>query len=154
MAFELISGTSQDTDTPMSGGKTPQSIASHDTMSPHGSQIYRTMSRPEATTLRSITTQSFKSQVQRNPSFGQSSGHGLPQNPLNMYENAYAPYQNKRPSTSADKSPAASSLQQQPSFIIAPPNNPQVHRSLTMSSADVEFDPMFNELMRLDATEW
>jgi hypothetical protein len=71
-----------------------------------------------------------------------------------MYENAYAPYQNKRPSTSADKSPAASSLQQQPSFIIAPPNNPQVHRSLTMSSADVEFDPMFNELMRLDATEW
>jgi hypothetical protein len=153
VAFDLINGISQDTDTPMSGGKTPQSITSHETMSSHSPQIFRTMSRPEASTPRS-TMQSMKAQAPRSSSFGQSSGHGLPQNPLNMYENAYAPYQNKRPSTGTDKSPAPISSLQQPSFNIAPPSNPQLHRSLTMSSADVEFDPMFNELIRLDATEW
>jgi Fungal specific transcription factor domain len=155
VAFDLISGVSQDTDTPMSGGKTPQSIASHDTMSSHSPQVFRTISRPDISTPRS-TMQSTKGQAPRSSSFGQSSGHGLPQNPLNMYENAFAPYQNKRPSTATDSSPGpVTSLQPpQPSFNIAPPSNPQLHRSLTMSSADVEFDPLFNELMRLDATEW
>lgn len=157
VAFDLISGISQDTDTPMSGGKTPQSMASYETLSSHSPQNFRTMARPETVQQPRNTMQSFKTQAPRSSSFGQSSGHGLPQNPLNIYENAHAPYlQNKRPSTSAtDKSSApVASLQPQEFFNIAPPNNPQLHRSLTMSSADVEFDPMFNELMRLDATEW
>lgn len=158
VAFDLISGISQDTDTPMSGGKTPQSIASHDTMNSHNPQIFRTMARSETASAPRSTMQSMKGQTPQSSSFGQStSGHGLPQNPLNMYENAYAPYQNKRPptGTGTEKSSATvTSLRPQSSFNIAPPNNPQLHRSLTMSSADVEFDPMFNELMRLDATEW
>ena len=155
VAFDLISGISQDTDTPMSGGKTPQSIASHDTMSSLSPQIFRTLARPETASTQRNTMQSTKAQAPRSSSFGQSSGHGLPQNPLNMYENAYAPYQHKRPSTGTEKSPAdITPLRPHPLFNIAPPNNPQLHRSLTMSSADVEFDPMFNELMRLDATEW
>ena len=159
VAFDLISGISQDPETPMSGGgKTPQSITSHETLSSHSPQLFRTMARPEtaSTSKTSLTAQSMKAQqAPRSSSFGQSSGHGLPQNPLNLYENAFAPYQNKRPSFGTEKSPSAiASLRPQPSFNIAPPNNPQLHRSLTMSSADVEFDPMFNELMRLDATEW
>src|SRR5450756_141853 len=52
VAYDLISGISPDTDTPMSGGKTPQSIASHETMSSHSPQIFRTMARPEASTPR------------------------------------------------------------------------------------------------------
>jgi Fungal specific transcription factor domain len=156
VAFDLISGISQDTDTPMSGGKTPQSMASYETMSSQSPQIFRTMARPETSQQQRTSMQSLKAQEPRTSSFGQSSGHGLPQNPLNIYENAHAPYlQNKRPSTGTDKpSVPVTSLQSQASFNIAPPNNPQLHRSLTMSSADVEFDPMFNELMRLDATEW
>jgi hypothetical protein len=158
VAFDLISGTSQDNDTPMSGGKTPQSMASYETINSHSPQVFRTIARPENSQQPRSTMQSLKARGPRSSSFGQSSGHGLPQNPLSIYENAHAPYlSNKRPSTSTDKSQApVASLQQtgQSPFNIAPPTNPQLHRSLTMSSADVEFDPMFNELMRLDATEW
>jgi len=156
VAFDLISGISQDTDAPISGGKTPQSIASYETMSSHSPQIFRTMARTDNSQQPRSTRQSLKAQVPRSSSFGQSSGHGLPQNPLNIYENAHAPYlQNKRPSPATEKpSTPFTSLQPQASLNIASPNNPQLHRSLTMSSADVEFDPIFNELMRLDATEW
>ena len=153
VAFDLISGASQDTDTPMSGGKTPQSMASYETMG--GSpQVFRAMSRPDNLQQPKSSMQTIKARPPRSSSFGQSSGHGLPQNPLNIYENARAPHLTKqRPSFNTEKSSSITSLQAQPSFNIATPNNPQLRRSLTMSS-DVEFDPMFNELMRLDATEW
>jgi hypothetical protein len=158
VAFDLISGISQDTDTPISGGKTPQSIASYETLSSHSPQTLRNTARPNISQQPRNAMQSAKAQGYRSSSFGQPSNHGLPQNPLSIYENAHAPYHsNRRPSASADKPPATvSSLQQsgQLSFNMATPNNPQLHRSLTMSSADVDFDPMFNELMRLDATEW
>jgi len=94
------------------------------------------------------------------PSFGQASGHGLPQNPRNIYEDVHATIGSakRHPSNKQNNRETAGKPPQimgpQPSFHINQPPNPQLHRSLTMSSADVEFDPMFNELMRLDATEW
>jgi hypothetical protein len=158
VAFDLISGISPDTNTPISGVKTPQSMASYEALSPHSPQTLRTMARANSSQQSRSAMQSTNPKGPRSSSFGQPSGHGLPQNPLSIYENAHAPYHsNKRSSTSTDMpSVPVVPLQEtgQSSFNIVTPNNPQLHRSLTMSSADVEFDPMFNELMRLDATEW
>jgi len=153
VAYDLISGVSQDTDTPMSG-KTPQSTASYDTLGPFSRHIITPQGRTDAPQQLSVQNTEVSPQAAQQPSSG---GHGLPLNPLNIYENAHAAY---LPLKMSGSRPIIKATDQQtrtarpPSFNIAPPNNPQLHRSLTMSSADIEFDPMFNELMRLDATEW
>ncbi|KAE8443737.1 hypothetical protein EG329_001417 [Mollisiaceae sp. DMI_Dod_QoI] len=150
VAFELVGGVNQEPDTPVSG-KTPQSMSSFDAMGAYSPQIFR----PQAE-LRA-GNQSGKStvKVSHRPSFGQSSSHGLPQNPLNIYENAHVTFGglDRRLDKPATKIPSRQPVVRT-AIDLAQPSNPQLHRSLTMSSADVEFDPMFNELMRLDATEW
>jgi len=149
-AYDLI--MDQDSDTPMSG-KTPQSLASYDAFDPFSPQN----SRAPAEALRPRGVSQLRSS---RPSFGQASGHGLPQNPRNIYEDVHATIGSakRHPSNKQNNRETAGKPPQimgpQPSFHINQPPNPQLHRSLTMSSADVEFDPMFNELMRLDATEW
>ncbi len=160
VAYDLIRGMSQDVDTPMSG-KTPQSLSSYDNMNAFSPQTMR----PQTSTDSSQNSRGFVQSnlgpkaTSRSASFGQSTGgHGLPQNPLNIYQNAHVQWGNAQPRLSASKRPLKTALEaaagHRPSFEIAQPENPQLHRSLTMSSPDVEFDPMFNELMRLDATEW
>ncbi|KAH7386330.1 fungal-specific transcription factor domain-containing protein [Cadophora sp. MPI-SDFR-AT-0126] len=149
-AYDLI--MDQDSDTPMSG-KTPQSLASYDAFDPFSPQN----SRAPAEALRPRGVSQLRS---NRPSFGQSSGHGLPQNPRNIYEDVHATIGSakRHPSNKQNNRQLPAKpphvMAPQSSFNINQPTNPQLHRSLTMSSADVEFDPMFNELMRLDATEW
>ncbi len=152
VAFDLINGTDQDVDTPMSG-KTPQSLASYDAFDPFSPQN----SRPPVEQLRPRGVSQLR--TNKRPSFGQSSSHGLPQNPLKVYEDVHATIGSakRHPSNrlnSSPKPPAPQIPVQQPPFNLIQPTNPQLHRSMTMSSADIEVDPMFNELMRLDATEW
>ncbi|KUJ14175.1 uncharacterized protein LY89DRAFT_620494 [Mollisia scopiformis] len=156
VAFEMLNGMNNDSDTPMSG-KTPQSIASYDTMGAYSPQIFR----PQADGVQRArgSSQSGKGpvKVSHRPSFGQSSAQGLPQNPLNIYENAHVTFgglDRRLDKAAAKTAPRQAHPVGRPTIDLVPPTNPQLHRSLTMSSADVEFDPMFNELMRLDATEW
>ncbi|KAK6580732.1 hypothetical protein PZA11_006968 [Diplocarpon coronariae] len=149
VAFDLINGVDQEPDTPMSD-RTPQSLASYDAFDPFSPQN----SRPQVEQVRPRGVSQLRG---GRPSSGQSSGHGLPQNPRNIYEDVHATIGSakRHPSNKHTAAkPAAPQLAVQPSFNIPPPVDPQLHRSLTMSSADAEFDPMFNELMRLDATEW
>ncbi|CAL3967980.1 unnamed protein product [Diplocarpon coronariae] len=149
VAFDLINGVDQEPDTPMSD-RTPQSLASYDAFDPFSPQN----SRPQVEQVRPRGVSQLRG---GRPSSGQSSGHGLPQNPRNIYEDVHATIGSakRHPSNKHTAAkPATPQLAVQPSFNIPPPVDPQLHRSLTMSSADAEFDPMFNELMRLDATEW
>ncbi|KAK0112035.1 hypothetical protein ONS96_001296 [Cadophora gregata f. sp. sojae] len=149
-AYDLI--MDHDSDTPMSG-KTPQSLASYDAFDPFSPQN----SRAPAEALRPRGVSQLRS---NRPSFGQSSGHGLPQNPRNIYEDVHATIGSAKRHPSNKQNNRHTPLKPpqimapQTSFNISQPTNPQLHRSLTTSSADVEFDPVFNELMRLDATEW
>lgn len=148
-AYDMMSGMSQDADTPRSG-KTPQSLASYDGMNAYSSQIARPQVANQISQTR-ISTQANKApNMAHQP---QSSAHGLPSNPLSIYQSAHAKWGNAQPHMIANKL-ANIPVQHRGSFDIIPPNDPRLHRSLTMSSGDVEFDPMFNELMRLDATEW
>ncbi|PBP28493.1 C6 transcription factor [Diplocarpon rosae] len=149
VAFDLMNGTSHEPDTPISN-RTPQSFASYDVFDPFSPQD----SRPQVEPVRARDTGKLRTS---RPSFGQSSGHGLPQNPRNIYEDVHATIGSakRHPSNKQNASkPPTPQIALQPSFDILPPVDPQLYRSLTMSSTDVEFDPMFNELMRLDATEW
>jgi hypothetical protein len=158
VAFDLMSGVSQDSDTPISG-KTPQSLASYETVNAYSPQVTRPQTSSETSQSRTSLHPNIASKIMnRSASFGQSSGHGLPSNPLNIYQNAHAKWGNAQPhmlsNKVANKAAAETSTPNRQSFEIIPPDNPRLQRSLTMSSSDVEFDPMFNELMRLDATEW
>ncbi|KAL2065508.1 hypothetical protein VTL71DRAFT_3178 [Oculimacula yallundae] len=149
-AFDLI--MDQESDIPISR-KTPQDLGSYDAFDPFSPQH----SRPQAELLQSRGAGHLQAS---RPSFGSSSGHGLPQNPRNIYEDVHATIgsakrhpSNKQHARQTAVNPPQLMAPQAP-FTITQPSNPQLHRSLTMSSTDVEFDPMFNELMRLDATEW
>jgi hypothetical protein len=158
VAYDLISGRSQDSDTPISG-KTPQSLASYDTVNTYSPQVMRPQTSGDTSLPRGpIQPNLAPKPINRSASFGQSSGHGMPSNPLSIYQSAHAKWGNAQPhmmsNKMANKTAAETSTPQRPSFEIIPPENPQMQRSLTMSSTDVESDPMFNELMRLDATEW
>ncbi|CZR64092.1 related to quinic acid utilization activator [Phialocephala subalpina] len=141
VAYELLGGMNQDSDTPMSG-RTPQSMASHDTMGAYSPQIFR----PQTENVQQARgSQSGKgpAKVAHRPSFGQSSGHGLPTNPLSIYENAHVTFGglDRRLDKAAGKAPSRQPVGR-PTIDLTQPSNPQLHRSLTMSSADVEFDPM------------
>jgi hypothetical protein len=155
-AYDLLTSTNQDPDTPMSR-KTPQSATSYDTMSAYSPQVFRSQAEGIQRARGSSQSGTRPVKASHRPSFGQSSGQGLPQNPLNIYENAHVTFGGL--DRRLDKAAAKAALRQpqpggRPAIDLTQPANPQLHRSLTMSSADVEFDPMFNELMRLDATEW
>lgn len=157
VAYDMISGMSQDSDTPMSG-KTPQSMTSYETMNTYSPQVMRPQTSADNSQQRGAIQATLGPKLaNRGGSFGQSSGHGLPSNPLSIYQSAHAKWGNAQPHMLANKTAGKTteaSMLQRASFEIVPPDNPRLQRSLTMSSADVEFDPMFNELMRLDATEW
>lgn len=154
-AYDMMSVMNQDVDTPMSG-KTPRSFASYDAANTYSPQVTRPQVSTQLSQTRIPTQASLAVNLANQP---QSSGHGLPSNPLSIYQSAHAKWGNAQPhmiaaNKMASKNMLETTAQHRASFDIIPPNNPRLHRSLTMSSTDVEFDPMFNELMRLDATEW
>lgn len=153
-AYDMMSVMNQDANTPMSG-KTPQSLASYDAMDIYSPQITRSQASNQLLQTGMPTQASIAANLASQP---QSSGSGLPSDPLSIYQSAHAKWGNAQPhmmaNKMANKSILETPVQHRASFDIIPPSNPRQHRSLTMSSADVEFDPMFNELMRLDATEW
>ncbi|KAI9050527.1 hypothetical protein LZ554_005688 [Drepanopeziza brunnea f. sp. 'monogermtubi'] len=151
VAFDLINGTDWDADTSISG-RNPLGMASYDAFDPFSPQN----SRQQVEQLRLRGASQIRTTGR--PSLGQSSGHGLPQNPRKIYEDLHATIGSakRHPSNRRNAAPKPPTPQMVPqeSFNIAPPTNPQLHRSLTMGSTDAEADPIFNELMRLDATEW
>lgn len=146
-----------DGDTPMEM-RTPQSLTNYTTMAAHSPQALRPQAEGIQRTRGSSQSRAISGKMNHRASFGPSSGQGLPQNPLTIYENAHVTFGGL--DRRLDRAAAAKAVLQQassgkrPTFDLPQPANPQLHRSLTMSSADVEFDPIFNELMRLDATEW
>ncbi|CZT52738.1 related to quinic acid utilization activator [Rhynchosporium secalis] len=150
-AFDLI--MDQESDTSMSRN-TPRSLASYDAFDPFSPQN----SRAPAEAQQSPDVSHLQAS---RPSFGSSStGHGLPQNPRSIYEDVHATIGSakRHPSNQQHRRQAAVKppgiMAPQAPFTINQPSIPQLHQSLTMSSTEVELDPMFNELMRLDATEW
>lgn len=152
VALDLINGMDRDADAAVLG-KTPQSVAIYDALDPLSPQNHR----PQVEQLRSRSVSQLRTNGR--PSFSRSSGHGLPQNPRTIYEDVHATIGSAKRHPSNQRNSARQQTMpqmppQQRSSNIAPPANPQLHRSLTMSSADAELDPVFNELMRLDATEW
>lgn len=149
VAFDLISGSNH---------------SNHDAASPHPNQIsqsinqnnYISPSQPSPQTIsqgQSSQAQQFPTTTQRASSFGQSSTHGLPQNPLNIYENAHATFGMGNPPHSAREG-----------FVQFPPTlqslaranmqfQPRLRNSRS-TEVDITGEPVFGDLMRLDATEW
>jgi hypothetical protein len=154
VAYDLISGI-QDSETPLSS-KTPQSMGSFETM--YSPQTYRPQTNDQPVAPNSSTKFGAQNVQHQTTSFGQSSGQGLPLNPLNIYENAHATFGSNTRQPAPTQKPLIKDAQQlaarQPLINLPQSGNQRLQRSMTMSSGDVEFDPMFNELMRLDATEW
>lgn len=159
IAFDLISGLGQDNDTSMSG-KTPHSLSNYDAMNAYSPQTLMPNTSGSSQHSRDYVQPDLTPKhLNRSASFGQNPNNsGLPTNPMSIYQNAHVQWGNAQPKLLANKTPLETVLEtsagQRASFEIAHPDQPRVHRSLTTSSADIEFDPMFNELMRLDATEW
>jgi hypothetical protein len=154
VAYDLISGI-QDSETPLLS-KTPQSMASYETM--YSPQTYKPQTRDQPVAPSSSTKFGTQTVQHRTTSFGQSSSQGLPLNPLNIYKNAHATFGSNNRQPAQTQKPLIKDVQQlaarQPLINLPQSGNQRLQRSMTMSSGDVEFDPMFNELMRLDATEW
>lgn len=90
-------------------------------------------------------------------SMDQASALGRPQNPLNIYQNAHATFGMRNPS--APQSQSQDSLSVAVAQALATANNTQYNSglrgSMSMGSdSDVAGEPVFSDLMRLDATEW
>ena len=87
-----------------------------------------------------------------------SSAIGRPQNPLNMYQNAHATFGARNPPTPSQAS-SQDSLSVAVAQALATANNTQYNSrlrgSMSMGSdSDATGEPVFSDLMRLDATEW
>lgn len=153
VAFELITGIQQAADTPMS----VKTSASYETMSQYSPQILRpqVMPRPDATQQAKIMTQSTKGMTpqtsQRAPSFGASASRGLP---LNLHENPNPLFSNPLSADAWPLNQNQMSRMNSPSINMSRPLNPRLQHSMSVSSDNVEGDPMFNEFAALDAMEW
>lgn len=139
VAYDLISGI-QTADTPMSG-KTPNSMANYDAMTPFSPQAYRSQP-PQLNT--SQPTKMASPVSTRTASFGQGSVQNLP---LNLQESPQAMFNSSNP-LSAD---AWSRLSQSANMGQTFP--PHLQHAMSIGS-EAEIDPAFNEFAALDAMEW
>jgi len=149
VAFDLISGINKEVAASPIVGKTPQTAASNETMnqtSPHPVESRVSQSSQHPQSRGKVMGPRFS---QRNSSFRQSSGHGLPQNPLSIYEDAHATF------GSAHKHPSQMHRLSRSSMDMAQNVHPRLQHAMSIGSdVDMSSDPTFHELMRLDATEW
>ena len=149
VAFDLISGMNQEVAASPIVGKTPQTVPNYETMSqssPHPFESRMSESSQQPQGRGKVITPQLP---QRTSSFGQSSGLGLPQNPLSIYEDAHATF------GSAHKHPSQMHRLSQSSMDMTQPIHPGLQHTMPIDSdVDMSSDPTFHELMRLDATEW
>jgi hypothetical protein len=149
VAFDLITGINQEVAASPMVGKTPQTVTSYEMMSqtsphPFESRISESSQHPQS--RGKVTDPQFS---QRTSAFGQPSGHGLPQNPLNIYEDAHATF------GSTHKHPSQMHRLSQSSMDMTQQIHPRLQHAMSIGSdVDMSSDPTFHELMRLDATEW
>lgn len=130
-------------------GKTPQSVQSYGSVS-HPSP------RPDLQQNSQLVASSkFPSTPsQSRSSFGKTSTHGLPQNPLSIYENAHATFGMRNTSVTQNRE-AQFTAAAQAMARNNPQYNPQLRSSMSAGSeVDMLGEPVFSDLMRLDATEW
>ncbi|KAG9238015.1 fungal-specific transcription factor domain-containing protein [Amylocarpus encephaloides] len=156
VAFDLISGNQQ-ADTPTSA-ITPQSLSGFKTSGPHCPHPFTvTNSRPRTSHTMTVATYS----AHRSQSFGQSSGHGLPQPP--MYQDARSVLVRSDPLQTLQQASQPSQVPpnlgrslQAPRLRFASvdsPMNSQL-RSNRSATSDNDTDLLANEFAALDAMKW
>ena len=151
VAFELITGMQQTTDTPMSV-KTP---ASYEAMNQYSPQALRSqlITRSDGAQQTSIMKQSTKGTApqasRRTASFNASSNHDLP---LNLQESPV--FSNPFASDAWPMDRRQISRMSNTSINMPKPLNSHLQHGMSIGSDKNEGDPMFNELAALDAMEW